>query len=258
MNRIDFTLIVEAINSNPNGDPDQSNRPRTDNLTGKGIITDVCIKRKVRDYIVEEYGLKDGYDILIRNENLFDEKTESLGDDINKICSKYIDIRLFGSVIAKKGSSQSLRGPVQIATSNSIYPVNVVDMTITRQAPSGVKDKEKENHTFGQKSYISHGVYKINGTFSPHCAKKAGTTDNDIKVFFDAISNLFKYDASAARVGMSVKGLYIFEHSSENGDCSRDKLWDSIKIYSEKESPACWEDYKVEILDAPIKVRAIL
>lgn len=288
-NRYDFILIYEAKNCNPNGDPDMDNRPRTDVETNLGIVTDVCIKSKVRKYIdLVKHG-EEGYELFIKPEGTLNyRENEALkevsGKDITELKDKkckldrkdivkkakrylsnrYVDIRLFGGTMTLsqqlKADGQMLGG-VQIGFSESIDPVSPVLATITRAAVTTEKDKEeKGSHTMGNKYYIPYGLYRMEGHIDAAMAEAKytdeegyyGVSEEDVSLLWEALLNMFEHDNAANRTGMHVKRLIIFKHDSKYGNVHSDKLFDRVVI-EKKEGVVCprsFRDYNVVIDDA--------
>lgn len=239
-NRHDFLLLFEVTNGNPNGDPDAGNMPRLDPNTNKGIVSDVCLKRKVRNY-VDEFAPsrggeeKTGHDILIRQGAILNDQIskgvkaaeEQLGksatDDqkaeaaMKWLCREFYDVRTFGGVLATgdrvmKGSAfGQVRGPVQFTFGQSFHSITPLEITITRCAVTDVKDKEKER-TMGNKHIVPYALYAAKGYISPAFAERTGFTQVDLDLLFEALLNMFEHDRSAARGEMVVRGLYDFEH----------------------------------------------
>lgn len=258
--RYDFVYLFDVKDGNPNGDPDAGNLPRIDPETGMGLVTDVCLKRKVRNFIqMAQKG--DGFDLFIRERgvlnNLIDEALEhesvKLKEKADKIeaarlfmCQKYFDVRTFGAVMSTGKNAGQVRGPVQLTFSRSIDPIMTLEHTITRMAVANVakikatKDgdgKYVENRTMGRKFTVPYGLYRCHGFISAHFAEQTGFTDADLNVFWDALINMFEHDHSAARGQMNARGLYVFEHSNALGNAPAHRLFDRITIKKNTEDP---------------------
>lgn len=271
-NRYEFTVLFEVVNGNPNGDPDAGNMPRIDAETGYGIVTDVCIKRKIRNYIETVKEDSEGFRIYIKegvplaqkdkeaysyvnvdekdaqkNKGLIDEKIRDF------MCRNYYDIRTFGAVmvtfVKAKLNCGQVRGPVQLGFARSIEPIVQQEVTITRVAITTEEDAKKKETEIGRKHIIPYALYRLDGYVSANLARKVtGFTENDLNLLWDALINMFETDRSAARGNMSVRGLYVFKHNNELGNCPAYKLFETIKIKRVSDSPArCFADYKVEI-----------
>lgn len=262
-NRIDFVYIFDVQDGNPNGDPDAGNLPRVDAETGMGLVTDVCLKRKVRNYVQVAKQLADGYDIFIKEKAVLDslvnqtydltEITQAPQDERRAIakkvmCRNYYDIRTFGAVIATSGKQDQVRGPIQMTFARSIDPVATLEHSITRMAVTKEADLEKER-TMGRKATIPYGLYVCHGFISANLAKQTGFSEEDLDLFFDALKNMFDVDRSAARGLMSAQRLIVFKHDSVLGNAPANKLFDLVKVErKDKASPArSFADYEVTI-----------
>lgn len=267
MNRIDFVYLFDVQDGNPNGDPDAGNLPRVDAETGQGLITDVCIKRKVRNYVQLAKGAEFGYDIFIKEKAILntlidaaheDENVKSKDKDADKtlaardvMCKRYFDIRSFGAVMSTGKNAGQVRGPIQLTFARSIDPVMTQEHSITRVAVATEKEAENmkgENHTMGRKSTIAYGIYLCHGFISANLAKQTGFSEEDKQLFFEALKNMFDQDHSAARGLMSARKLIVFEHDSELGCASASELFDRVSIEKKSEAPARkFTDYDVKI-----------
>lgn len=261
-NRIDFVYIFDVKDGNPNGDPDAGNLPRVDAETGMGLVTDVCVKRKIRNYVQVAKKNEEGYDIFIREKAVLDDLVEKSYDfsevksapkekqkEVAKkvMCSHYYDIRTFGSVIATTGKQDQVRGPIQLTFARSVEPVVQCEHSITRMAVTKKADLEKER-TMGRKATIPYGLYVCYGFISANLAKQTGFSEEDLSLFWDALKNMFDNDRSAARGLMSAQKLIVFKHDSELGNAPANKLFDLVKIEKITESVArSFADYKISI-----------
>ncbi len=268
-NRYDFVMLFDVENGNPNGDPDAGNSPRMDAETGYGFITDVCIKRKIRNYVSLTKEGEAGYNILIKpdkslNEKFTDayieeglplEQKKKNEDDVKKardyMCKNYFDVRVFGAVMST-GDNQCgiVRGPVQINFARSLSPINIQDVTITRQART-TKDRKATGETeMGRKSIIPYALYRAEGYISAAQANKiTDMTEEDVELLWNAIINMFEEDHSAARGKMCTRKLYIFKHDSVLGNCPSHVLFDKITV-KEKDGiyvPRKFDDYEIII-----------
>ena len=262
-NRIDFVYIFDVQDGNPNGDPDAGNLPRVDAETGMGLVTDVCLKRKVRNYVQVAKQLTDGYDIFIKEKAVLDslvnqtydltEITQAPQDERRAIakkvmCRNYYDIRTFGAVIATSGKQDQVRGPIQMTFARSIDQVATLEHSITRMAVTKEADLEKER-TMGRKATIPYGLYVCHGFISANLAKQTGFNEEDLVLFFDALKNMFDVDRSAARGLMSAQRLIVFKHDSVLGNAPANKLFDLVRVQrTDKTAPArSFADYEVTI-----------
>lgn len=263
-NRIDFVYIFDVQDGNPNGDPDAGNLPRVDAETGMGIVTDVCIKRKVRNYVQVAKGLANGYDIFVKEKAVLNNEIVKAHDDAkvkaaqNKIaaarqymCEHYYDIRTFGAVMSTGKNAGQVRGPIQLTFARSVNPVATSEHSITRIAVATPKEAESqngENHTMGRKATIPYGLYVCHGFISANLAQQTGFTEDDLALFFDALKNMFDLDRSAARGLMSAQELIVFRHASELGNAPANKLFDLVKVEkTTNDVPRSFKDYAVSI-----------
>lgn len=263
-NRIDFVYIFDVQDGNPNGDPDAGNLPRVDAETGMGIVTDVCIKRKVRNYVQVAKGLANGYDIFVKEKAVLNNEIDKAHDDAkvkaaqNKIaaarqymCEHYYDIRTFGAVMSTGKNAGQVRGPIQLTFARSVNPVATLEHSITRIAVATPKEAESqngENHTMGRKATIPYGLYVCHGFISANLAQQTGFTEDDLALFFDALKNMFDLDRSAARGLMSAQKLIVFRHASELGNAPANKLFDLVKVEkTTNDVPRSFKDYAVSI-----------
>ncbi len=284
-NRYDFTYIFDVQDGNPNGDPDAGNLPRVDPETGRGLVTDVCLKRKVRNFIQLGKNCSDGYDIFVKekavlNKNILGAYTQ-LGIDLEKapkdtkdgkkrnstgeaqgtevekgriqMCKTYYDIRTFGAVMSTGANCGQVRGPIQLTFARSVDPVVTLEHSITRMAVATEAEAEKQggdNRTMGRKNTIPYGLYVSHGFISAPLAAQTGFGEDDLNLFWDALCNMFEHDRSAARGMMSARKLVIFKHSDAMGSAPAHKLFDlvSIKRANNEGKPARdFSDYKIEI-----------
>lgn len=263
-NRIDFVYIFDVQDGNPNGDPDAGNLPRVDAETGMGLVTDVCIKRKVRNYVQVAKGLANGYDIFVKEKAVLNNEIDKAHDDAkvkaaqNKIaaarqymCEHYYDIRTFGAVMSTGKNAGQVRGPIQLTFARSVNPVATSEHSITRIAVATPKEAESqngENHTMGRKATIPYGLYVCHGFISANLAQQTGFTEDDLVLFFDALKNMFDLDRSAARGLMSAQKLIVFRHASELGNAPANKLFDLVKVEkTTNDVPRSFKDYAVII-----------
>ena len=249
-NRYEFVMFFDVENGNPNGDPDAGNMPRTDPETSVGIVTDVCLKRKIRNFVELTKENEPGFNILIKSDRSLNSKftdayqaqnlaTNQKGknlDDVKKaqayICKNYYDVRTFGAVMSTGNDPCGIvRGPVQINFAQSIDPVFIQDITITRQAKT-TEDRQADGGTeMGKKSFIPYGLYRAEGYVSALLAQKVtGFSEEDLELLWQAIINMFENDRSAARGKMCLRKLYVFKHDSAFGNAPAHVLFDKIKV----------------------------
>ena len=266
-NRIDFVYIFDVQDGNPNGDPDAGNLPRVDAETGMGLVTDVCLKRKVRNYVQVAKNGVPGYDIFIKEKAVLnklidgaytDETVIAAKEGRDKInaarqymCHNYYDIRTFGAVMSMGKNAGQVRGPIQLTFARSVDPISPLEHSITRMAVATEKESEKQsgdNRTMGRKSTVPYGLYVCHGFISANLAKQTGFTEEDLQLFFDALKNMFDLDRSAARGLMSARKLIVFTHDSELGNAPANKLFDLVKVVREAEGVVrSFDDYNVSV-----------
>ena len=278
-NRYDFMLVFDVKDGNPNGDPDAGNLPRIDPETGHGLVTDVCLKRKVRNFVQIIKKLEWPYDIFIKEKGvlnqLIDEAHEQKevqekekGDKTDAarmwMCQTYFDIRTFGAVMSTGKNAGQVRGPVQLTFGRSIDPVVTLEHSITRMAvatEAEAKKQKGDNRTMGRKNTVPYGVYVAHGFVSPHLAGQTGFGEDDLALLWEALVNMFEHDRSAARGLMSTQKLIIFKHDSALGNAPAWKLFNLVKIEKSGDTskPArSFSDYNITIGDAPKGIDIIL
>ena len=265
-NRYDFVMIFDVENGNPNGDPDAGNSPRVDAETGYGYVTDVCLKRKIRNYVELLKEGEPGYNILIKPDRSLNSKfteayvTEGLEtgkkgaqkDDVIKardyMCKNYFDVRTFGAVMSTgEDPCGIVRGPVQLTFARSVSPVFVEDIAITRQARTTEDRQETGETEIGRKSFIPYGLYRAEGYISAALAQKVTQlSEEDVELLWNAIINMFEIDHSAARGKMCMRKLYIFKHDCVLGNAPSHLLFDKISVKQKNEGPArSFNDYDI-------------
>lgn len=275
-NRYEFVILFDVENGNPNGDPDAGNMPRIDPETGYGLVTDVCLKRKIRNYVETVKADESGYKIYIKDNvplNRSDEeacaylgvesgklkeakkKDASLDEKIRDfMCSNFYDIRTFGAVMTTfvKGALNcgQVRGPVQLGFARSIDPILPQEVTITRVAITKEDDAEKKGTEMGRKYIVPYGLYRAEGYISANLARKTtGFSDEDLELLWQAILNMFEHDHSAARGKMAVRELIVFRHDSELGNAPAYKLFELVKVQRNPDvvAPRAYSDYSVSV-----------
>lgn len=282
-NKYEFVLLFDVENGNPNGDPDAGNMPRIDPETGHGLVTDVCLKRKIRNHVALAKEGAEGFNIYIQEKSVlndtnefaykaYDLKPESKKlpkkvEDAQKVtgwmCSNFYDIRTFGAVMTTEVNCGQVRGPVQVAFAKSVEPVVPQEVSITRMAVTTKAEAEKQqgdNRTMGRKHIVPYGLYVARGFISAPLAEKTGFSDDDLKLFWDALVNMFEHDRSAARGLMSSRKLIVFKHESKLGNAPAHKLFDLVRINRAEgaSGPArSFADYAVTVGQAPNGVEVI-
>ena len=276
--RYDFVYLFDITDGNPNGDPDAGNMPRIDPETGQGLVTDVCLKRKVRNY-VQITGSKEGKNkIFIEEKAILNqlieeahqqpevEREEDTGKKItaarNWMCDNYFDIRCFGAVMSTGKNAGQVRGPVQMTFARSIGPIFAQEHSITRMAVATEGEAKKQagdNRTMGRKATVPYGLYRCHGFVSAHLAAQTGFSKADLDLFWSALGNMFDHDRSAARGEMSARGLYVFEHSCMLGNAPAHSLFERIHVLSNNSPPRSFLDYQVDIntSDMPTNVSLV-
>nr|WP_297457570.1 type I-C CRISPR-associated protein Cas7/Csd2 [uncultured Halomonas sp.] len=269
-NRYEFVLLFDVTNGNPNGDPDAGNLPRLDPETSQGLVTDVCLKRKIRNYVALEQEDTAGYAIYMQEKSVLNNQHkkayEALGikHEAKKLpkdeakareltawmCANFFDVRTFGAVMTTEVNSGQVRGPVQMAFASSVDPVVPMEVSITRMAVTNEKDLEKER-TMGRKHIIPYGLYRAHGYVSAKLGERTGFSENDLDLLWRALINMFEHDRSAARGEMSVRKLIVFKHDHPMGNAPAHMLFERVKIArieGEEDTPARhYSDYKVVI-----------
>ncbi|MEN4011806.1 MAG: type I-C CRISPR-associated protein Cas7/Csd2 [Bellilinea sp.] len=268
-NRYEFVLLYDVENGNPNGDPDAGNMPRIDPETGYGIVTDVCLKRKIRNYVEMIKGDASGYRIYVKegiplNANHkeaylavgLEPGKKALVEGVNNarawMCKNFYDIRTFGAVLSVGDNCGQVRGPVQLNFSRSIDPIVQQEVTITRLTVTREEEAEKER-TIGRKHIVPYGLYRVEGYISAKLAndptKGTGFSEEDLKLFWEALINMFEHDRSAARGKMATRTLIVFKHESDLGNAPAHRLFELVRV-SRKEGvnpPRGFGDYEVII-----------
>lgn len=245
-NRLDFVYMFDVQDGNPNGDPDAGNLPRVDAETGMGLVTDVCLKRKVRNYVQVAKGFVDSFDIFIKEKAVLNTLIDNAHDDSEVknakdkteaarrfMCKNYFDIRTFGAVMSTGKNAGQVRGPIQFTFARSVDSIATAEHSITRMAVATEKEAEKQsggNRTMGRKATIPYGLYVCHGFISANLAQQTGFSEKDLELFWEALKNMFDVDRSAARGLMSAQKLIIFKHDSILGNAPANKLFDLVKV----------------------------
>ncbi len=290
--RYDFVLLFDVTNGNPNGDPDAGNSPRIDPETGHGLVTDVCLKRKIRNFVClaktnpSSEEPEPGYDIYVKEKAVLNqqhqraytalkldaeskgkEKAGQISEARAWMCQTFFDIRMFGAVMSLEINCGQVRGPVQLAFARSVDRITALEESITRMAVATEREAEKQggdNRTMGRKEIVPYGLYVAHGFISPHLAADTGFSDADLTLLWEALKMMFEHDRSAARGEMSSRKLVVFEHDSLLGNVPAHSLFDRVKITrNDPSKPArVFSDYTVtldkENLPAGITVHEML
>lgn len=273
-NRYDFVLLFDVKDGNPNGDPDAGNLPRIDAETGHGLVTDVSLKRKIRNFIGLLKGEQPPYEIYVKEKAILNltheraykaldiplgedkKKRKGGGDDVSKardwMCKNFFDVRTFGAVMSTGVNCGQVRGPVQLTFARSVDPVVALEHSITRMAVATEAEADKQegdNRTMGRKHTVPYGVYVAHGFVSSFLAKQTGFTEDDLKLLWQALTNMFEHDRSAARGQMATCGLYVFKHDSDLGNAPAHDLFTRIGVKRKDgvDVARAWSDYEVTV-----------
>ncbi|MCE5228988.1 type I-C CRISPR-associated protein Cas7/Csd2 [bacterium] len=277
--RYDFVLLFDVKNGNPNGDPDAGNSPRIDPETGHGLVSDVCLKRKIRNYvtIARRYASGaplPGYDIYVKEKAVLNQQHPKAYDALELkpdakgkekagqvdlargwMCQTFFDIRMFGAVMSTEINCGQVRGPVQFAFASSVEPITALEQALTRMAVTNERDLEKER-TMGRKEIVPYALYETHGFVSPHLAADTGFNDADLALLWDSLKGMFEIDRSAARGEMASRKLIVFEHESTLGNAPAHALFKRVAVQrsgngngSDANCPPAraFEDYEVTI-----------
>jgi CRISPR-associated protein Csd2 len=279
-NRYDFVLLFDVKDGNPNGDPDTGNLPRLDAETGHGLVTDVSLKRKVRNFVGMVKSEQPPYEIYVKEKAILnnqhkrayvgigredllagEDKKRKGGDAVddarNWMCRNFFDVRTFGAVMSTGINCGQVRGPVQLTFARSIDPIISQEHSITRMAVATEAEAEKQagdNRTMGRKHTVPYGLYMAHGFISSFLAKQTGFSEDDLRLLWQALTQMFEHDRSAARGEMSTRGLYVFKHDSELGNAPAHALFARIqpKLKEGVSAPRNFDDYDVKIQDADL------
>ncbi|WP_317930737.1 type I-C CRISPR-associated protein Cas7/Csd2 [Halioxenophilus sp. WMMB6] len=267
VNRYDFVFLFDVKDGNPNGDPDAGNLPRVDAETGMGLVTDVCLKRKVRNFVQLTQAENPSRKIFVREKAILNQmidesheqeevKTKEKGDKTEAakrwMCENYYDIRTFGAVMSTGKNAGQVRGPIQLTFSRSIDPIVASEHSITRMAVTTEKEAEAQsgdNRTMGRKFTVPYGLYRCHGFISANLADQTGFDDDDLQLFWQALQQMFDHDRSASRGEMNPRALLVFKHSDKLGNAPAGDLFKSIdvKLRDSVEVPRSPDDYTLEI-----------
>lgn len=265
-NRYDFVFLFDVKDGNPNGDPDQANLPRVDAENQEGLITDVCIKRKVRNYVQlkkSNFGEdgnntpEKGFDIFIKQGNILNNIINGASGETPQkkqinICKDYFDVRTFGAVMSTGDGAGTVRGPVQFTFSRSedrIYQAehSITRCVVTTDKEAKAQEKRENASTFGRKSTVPYALYRMHGFVSAVDAQKSGFSEEDLSLLWEALLNAFEHDRAAARGEMNPRKLIVFKHNNHLGSARSGELFDKVRITKKTELPRSWNDYTVSI-----------
>jgi CRISPR-associated protein Csd2 len=268
-NRYDFVYLFDCKDGNPNGDPDAANSPRLDPQDMHGLVSDVCLKRKIRNFalLAKEHAV--GYDIFVQQGSVLNEAIQQahtdLGHDVDgkkrtadrkqvqsartEMCKRYFDVRTFGAVMSTGANAGQVRGPVQISFSRSIDPILSLDLSITRMAVTEAKEADAPNQTMGRKNLIPYGLYRCHGFISAHLARETGFNDTDLELLWQALTQMFDHDRSASRGTMAPQKLIVFKHQSALGNAPAHKLFERVTVQRKSDVPVAraFSDYDLVI-----------
>ncbi|MDA8448284.1 type I-C CRISPR-associated protein Cas7/Csd2 [Acidovorax sp. NCPPB 3859] len=281
--RYEFVYLFDITNGNPNGDPDAGNLPRLDPETNRGLVTDVCLKRKIRNFVTLDKEDTPGHAIYMREKAVLNQQHQKAWDALGIppdakeqfkklpkdeakareitawMCANFFDVRTFGAVMTTGVNAGQVRGPVQMAFATSIDPVVPLEISITRMAVTTEKEAEAQsgdNRTMGRKHIIPYGLYRAHGFVSAKLAERTGFSDADLELFWRALINMFEHDRSAARGEMAARKLIVFEHESAMGNAPAHVLFDAVKVAPARPdadaAPRRFADYRVEVDHAAV------
>lgn len=272
--RYEFVFLFDVTNGNPNGDPDAGNLPRLDPETNRGLVTDVALKRKIRNFVTLDKDGSPGYAIYMQERAVLNNqhkraydaleikpedkklpKDEAKAREITAwMCANFFDVRTFGAVMTTGVNAGQVRGPVQLGFATSVEPVLPLEISITRMAVTTEKEAEAQsgdNRTMGRKHILPYGLYRAHGFVSAKLAERTGFSDDDLQLLWNALINMFEHDRSAARGEMAARKLIVFEHESAMGNAPAHTLFDTVKVErmkSEDDGPArSFADYRVTV-----------
>lgn len=279
-NRYDFVLLFDVKDGNPNGDPDAGNLPRLDAETGHGLVTDVSLKRKVRNFVGIAKGEQPPFEVYVKEKAVLnsqhkrayigidradllegDDKKRKGGDAVDKardwMCRNFYDVRTFGAVMGLAINCGQVRGPVQLTFARSVDPIIAQEHSITRMAVATEAEADKQggdNRTMGRKHTVPYGLYVAHGFISSFLAKQTGFSEDDLELLWQALSQMFEHDRSAARGEMSTRGLYVFKHDSELGNAPAHSLFERVQVARKDGVDVArnFSDYEVTIRESDL------
>jgi len=268
-NRYDFVYLFDCKDGNPNGDPDAANSPRIDPQDMHGLVSDVCLKRKIRNFALLAKGGKSPFDIFVQQGSVLNDKIleghQAVPNDVDgkkkiadrkqvqsaraEMCKRFYDVRTFGAVMSTGSNAGQVRGPVQLTFSRSIDPILPLDLSITRMAVTEAKEADSPNQTMGRKNLIPYGLYRCHGFISAHLAEQTGFNDADLELFWQSLTQMFDHDRSASRGTMSPQKLTVFKHQSALGNAPAHKLFERVTVQRKSNVPVArsFSDYDVVV-----------
>ncbi len=282
MNRFDFIYLFDAKDANPNGDPDAGNLPRLDAETNHGLVTDVCLKRKIRNYVALTRGDQPKHEIYFREKSVLNQTHQRAYEHIGEkpaskklpkdaakakaltdfMCHNFYDIRTFGAVMSTEVNCGQVRGPAQLSFARSVSPIVISEHAITRSSVTNEKDLEKER-TIGRKYTVPYALYRAHGFINPFLAGQTGFSEVDLDLLWEALGNAFQFDQSAARPAgsMAARSLMVFDHGNQLGKAPSHKLFDAVKVTEKKTEkalvPRAFEDYEILVDHAALTATGV-
>jgi CRISPR-associated protein Csd2 len=282
-NRYDFVYLFDCTDGNPNGDPDAANAPRIDPQDMHGLVSDVCLKRKIRNFVLLAKEGAPGYGMFVQQGSILNDRIaeahKALGHDVDpksekkkasreqvgvarvEMCKRFYDVRTFGAVMSTGANAGQVRGPVQVSFSRSIDPILPLDLSITRMAVTEAKEADAPNQTMGRKNLIPYGLYRCHGFISAHLARETGFNDADLQLLWQALQQMFDHDRSASRGTMAPQKLVVFKHASALGNAPAHKLFERVivKRKSQVDVARSFADYDFRLTrdDLPREVEII-
>ena len=270
-NRYDFVYLFDCKDGNPNGDPDAANAPRIDPQDMHGLVSDVCLKRKIRNFVLLAKNGASGYGIFVQQGSVLNDRIaeahKALGHDVDpkserkkanrdqvgaaraEMCKRFFDVRTFGAVMSTGANAGQVRGPVQLSFSRSIDPILPLDLSITRMAVTEAKEADAPNQTMGRKNLIPYGLYRCHGFISAHLANETGFSDEDLALFWQALTQMFDHDRSASRGTMAPQKLIVFKHGSMLGNAPAHRLFERVTVARKPgvDAPRSFADYDARV-----------
>jgi len=280
-NRYDFVYLFDCKDGNPNGDPDAANSPRIDPQDMHVLVSDVCLKRKIRNFVLVAKSGQPPYDVFVQQGSVLNDKIleghKAAGNDVDgkkktadrkqaqsaraEMCKRYFDVRAFGAVMSTGANAGQVRGPVQVTFSRSIDPILPLDLSITRMAVTEAKEADAPNQTMGRKNLIPYGLYRCHGFISAYLARETGFSSDDLALLWQALGQMFDHDRSASRGTMSPQKLVIFQHQSALGNAPAHKLFERVTVRRKVGVAAArdFSDYEVAVdkTDLPSGIEVI-
>lgn len=281
--RYDFVYLFDCKDGNPNGDPDAANSPRIDPQDMHGLVSDVCLKRKIRNFALLAKEAAAGYGIFVLQGSVLNESIakahKDLGHDVDpksekkkasreqvgsaraEMCRRFFDVRTFGAVMSTGANAGQVRGPVQISFSRSIDPILPLDLSITRMAVTEAKEADSPNQTMGRKNLIPYGLYRCHGFISAHLARETGFNEADLELLWQSLSQMFDHDRSASRGTMAPQKLIVFKHQTPLGNAPAHKLFERVNVKRKAgvDVARAFSDYDVQVdkADLPIGIELV-